>query len=238
MSKKIYILLIILLFTTGCTCQYNLKIDGNTYQEELTLNASTREELNQFNNNWQIPIDKDIYFCGDEDTNVSKESELYKTQLTGNRLTFSHEFNRSDFQNSTAAAICYDKLTVSNYSNSTVISTSKIAQCFENYNSLSNLVINITVDRPVKSNNADSVSGNTYTWNINRNNASNKPVNLVLGASENNDYVTPAPSSSDNSTNIEPTRDYSMYIFSAILLLVFLIGYAIYKKMKNKEEKI
>ena len=38
----------------------------------------------------------------------------------------------------------------------------------------------------------------------------------------------------DNKTSNENKRDYTMYIFSGILLLAFLLGYLIFNKIKNK----
>lgn len=237
--KKIILLIVILLITTGCTCEYNLKIDNNKYSEEIIINAKTVSEKDNFSNNWEIPINKDDYDIGlDTESDDIDYSQIYNYRTSGNSLIFNYDFNRSEYNNSTAVYNCYNKLTATSQSGSTIISTSREVLCFDKYPNLTDVVINITVDRPVKSNNADSVSGNTYTWNINRNNASNKPINLVLGASENNDYVTPTPSSSNSSINTEEKKDYSTYILSAILLLLFLIGYAIYNKMKNKEDKI
>ena len=237
--KRIILLIVILLIATGCTCEYNLKIDNNKYSEEIIINAKTVSEKDNFSNNWEIPINKDDYDIGlDTESDDIDYSQIYNYRTSRNSLIFNYDFNRSEYNNSTAVYNCYNKLTVSNQSGSTIISTSREVLCFDKYPNLTDLTINITVDRPVKSNNADSVSGNTYTWNINRNNASNKPINLVLESSENNDYVTPTPSSSNSSINTEEKKDYSTYILSAILLLLFLIGYAIYNKMKNKEDKI
>ena len=48
MKKKIFILILILLLTTGCTCEYNLTIDDNTFKESISLIASTNEDVKQF----------------------------------------------------------------------------------------------------------------------------------------------------------------------------------------------
>ena len=45
MKKRILILITILLLTTGCTCEYNLTIEENTYKEEIIITGETKEEI-------------------------------------------------------------------------------------------------------------------------------------------------------------------------------------------------
>ena len=40
MRKRIVILLLMLIITTGCTCEYNLKIENGTYKETVVLESS------------------------------------------------------------------------------------------------------------------------------------------------------------------------------------------------------
>lgn len=238
--KKIIILVAILLITTGCTCEYNLKIENNKYSEEVVITANTTSERNNFNNTWTVPIDKDIYNIGlDTENDGTVEGHTYNSRISGNSLIFSYDFSRGEFANSTAASNCYKTFTISSSRGNTIISTSKEFTCFDDYPSLNSATINITVDGQVISNNADSKVGNKYTWNINKNNAKNKSIDLVIkGASNTQTEVATTSAPNGNGTNIETKKDYSMFIFVGIILLVILIGYAIFTKMKNKEEKI
>ena len=52
--------------------------------------------------------------------------------------------------------------------------------CFNKYSELDDVTINIDSSLEVESSNADEVNGNIYTWNINKSNADNKPINIVL----------------------------------------------------------
>ena len=57
------------------------------------------------------------------------------------------------------------------------LSTSKIFMCFNDNNPLLDQVnVKIRVNNEVIDSNADSHSGNVYTWNITKENASNKPI--------------------------------------------------------------
>ena len=235
MKKRILIMIMILLLTTGCTCEYNLIIDGNTYKEEIILIGETQEEISEFQNNWKIPIDKDEYnkiagFDGQYDT----DGNVYKYNLSGNKLDFNYNFNRSQFANSTAVSNCYDKLTVSNYNNTTIISTSSKNNCFNKYLELTNIKVKIKVDREVISNNADNISGNTYIWNITKENASDKSINLVLSNGANEEDK---PSSSSSNTNIKK-NDYTLYIFLIILVIIVYLGYKWFMKFKDKNNNI
>ena len=235
MKKKICLLLFILLLTTGCSCQYNLKIDGNVYKEAIYITGSNSEEIDNLNQKWQIPINKENYYIGDKDTNYSSFDSVYDYKLNNNTLKFSHDFNRDEFTNSTAVSICYKTITITNYEGNIIISTSNIAECFNSYPSLSNLLINITVDKSVSNNNADSVNGNTYTWKLNRDNYKNKSVNLIYENKKDNKESTP-----DNTKNNTKSNkvDYTMFIFAGILLIIVLIVYAFISILKNKNDEM
>lgn len=245
MKKRILLIATILLFTTGCTCEYNLTIDNNVYKEEIILIGKTLDEISSFENDWKVPIDKDIYNLGlDPSSKIPEQNDLYNYKLRGSRLTFTYDFTRNQFENSSAVSNCYNKLTVSNYENSIVISTSQKALCFEEYPTLTNVKINITVDKKVTSNNADSRNGNTYTWNINKNNASNKSINIVLenketnisdDNSKDNNYQN---NNENNNQQKENKNDYTLYIFSGILLIIMLLAYNFVNKLKNKSDKM
>lgn len=239
MKKNYLILLILLLSTTGCTCEYNLKIDNNTYSEEVILFADNSNEQSNFNNKWQIPVDKDEYNIGlDIDSNNVISGSIYKSNFSGNKLTFNYDFGIDNYQNSAAVSNCYNKFNVTNYNGSIIISTSPNTICFSKYPDLSSVVVNITVDKPVTSSNADRISGKTYTWNLS--NSNNKSINLVLESSVNYNNESNNNNNNNNNENnsINRKNDYSMYICAVILLIFFLSGYFIFNKIKSKDEAI
>lgn len=236
-EKVLTVVLVILLFTTGCSCEYNLKIENDLYKEEIKLFSNDKEEINSFNNNWEIPTNKSEYNRpGDPDSTPSISNGKYKYQLTENNLLFSNDFKIIDYSNSSAVSVCYNQFAVEEYDNSIIISTSQEIDCFNKYPTLDKITINITVDRPVKSNNADIVNNNIYTWNITKNN-NKRAVNLVL---ENDNNVN-APTNSSNTEDSAPynkKHDYSLYIVLIIILIIFLLGYLIFKKIKNREDSM
>lgn len=242
MKKRIFILITLLFFVTGCNCEYNLVIDGNVYKEEITLNAENSEEITTFNNNWQVPINIDEYNIDtDPSGKVSIIGDIYKHNLSGNRLIFTNDFTKNEYSKSTAVLNCYDKFTVSNFNDSIIISSSSNITCFDNYPNLNSIKINVKVDKPVTSNNADNINGNIYTWIINKGDSS-KPINLVLDNST-DDAKHGSSTAGNNSTgniNSEKTNknDYTMYIFLGVLLIIMLLAYFLYNNMKNKSDKM
>lgn len=245
MKKRILMIIMTLLLTTGCTCEYNLTIDGNSYKEEVILIGENTEEISNLDNEWEIPIDKKEYqnIQGfDKETDIN--TNMYSYKKSNDKLTFNYDFSGSKISNSTAVSNCYNQLTVKKYNNTTIISTSSKASCFENHPPLTSVKVAINVDRDVISNNADNVSGNTYIWNINRSNANNKSINLILDDGiENEDNQTSndpnTTNSSSNKNNIKNKKnDYALYILLIVLLIIIFIGYKWFMKFKDENNNI
>ena len=238
MKKRILIIPLILLLTTGCTCQYNLTIEDNTYKEEITLIGENAQEISQFNNQWQIPIDKEEYeIIAGSDAEYIPEGEIYKYNLSNNKITFSYNFRKNQFSSSTAVANCYNKLTMTSHNGTTIISTSKKNNCFNKYPLLTNIKVKIVVDKPVISNNADIVNGNTYIWNINKDDINDNSINIILDS----DTLTQEENPTQNPDDIvqkNNTGKYDIYIVLIILLVVAFIGYKFIMKFKEKNNNI
>ena len=231
MKKRIFILIIPLLFMTGCSCEYNLKIEENTFKEEIKLIADDQAEVSLFNEKWEVSSNKNQNVPGgDPSTAEAVDDNMYKYNLSNNMLTFNYDFSQNGYRNSTAVSKCYNNFTVTNYQNSIIISTPSKAICFDNYPSLNNIVINITTDKEITSNNADSSNGNTYTWKLSKD--SNKSINIVIDNSNKNE--NPSSSNNNQEHNEKKEKDYTMYIFSGILLTVVLIGYLVFSIIKKK----
>ena len=237
--KKTLILLILILFTTGCTCEYNLNIVGNNYSETVTINADNEEELSQFNVDWKIPTDEEEYNIGlKEGVTPTYQSELYDYKLLNNTLTFSHNFDSDSITKSSAVSNCYDMLTVKEYKTALIISTSTKLNCFDYYPELNRITVVIGVDKDVLSHNADYVNGGKYIWYLDKSNVDRKPINMTIDNKPKEAEETPnnKTQNKQKDKDIKDAPDYTMYIFSGILLIVMLSAYYLYNKMKNKNE--
>lgn len=235
MKKRICIIIVLFLFTTGCTCEYNLTIDGSKYDEEIRITADNEEEKTNLNMEWEIPIDKEEYnnYPGDSDTKFEYENGIYEFSINDDTLIFNNLFNtRTKYSNSTAVSICYDLLSVERYNDSVSISTSKIVKCFEKYNELQKVVVNIKTTGTVTYNNADSINNGVYSWYINKEDTEDKEISLIIKDKENTSEPTEKP------TTKEEKKNYSLYIFLGVLLIFMLLGYAIFSIFKKNSNKM
>ena len=239
--KKIILPLLIILLT-GCRAEYNLTIDGDNYIEKVSIIGENSNEINNLNDTWYVPIDRNDYAVGSDDAEtLLTDIKTYDYRFSASTLTFSHNFSKGNIPISTAISNCYNNITVTTYEDTTIISTSSNALCFSKYPDLSSVTINITVDKKVISNNADIVDNNTYIWRLNRNNASNKSIDMVIDDTTKVDESTSILGSSNNNNNNNNDLvllDTDMYIFAAILLVVLLLGYAIVSNIKKQDDNM
>ena len=239
--KRILIVLLLLVCLTGCRCEYNLTINGSTYSENIVITGDNSEEINSFNESWQVPTNKEEYNIGtDDDSNLDIISNVYDYNLNDDKLSFSHSFTENEIINSTAISNCYKYINVTSYDNSIIISSSSNVTCFDKYPDLNSVTINITVDRPVIASNADMSNNNTYTWRLTRNNT--KAIDMTIDDSSESFISTSNVENNDNTSfftfdNIK-SLDMERYIFAVILFIVLLIAYAVVNNIKNKDDDI
>lgn len=234
--KKI-IILFVSLFLVGCSANYTLTIDNDSYIENVQIIPGNDDEKNTlFSNEWKIPIDYDIYSATDDSDNSSEvEKEHYEYKENDDSIEFEYAFSYNSIINSTALKYCFNSARIINRDNNIIITTNKESNCFGS-EGLDELVINIIVkDKNVISNNADKIIGNKYIWNINKNNYKDKSINLTLGEM----------SRSTSSSNLDKEKgnffsniyiDNSMLIFCFIFFIVVGVVVLIYKKIQKDDE--
>jgi hypothetical protein len=236
MKKKVFILIVLVLLMTGCTAEYNLVIEDDTYKENITIVGETSNEINSFSGPYYYPTDKEEYENMPDYIDEKTFDKVYKYQLTGNKLTFTNDFTSDEFVNSLGASKCYNTVNVFNQSGNTIISTSQKNSCFTTYPMLNQIKVTITIDKPVVSSNATSVNGSTYTWLFNRDGKEDKSINLVF------ENATSLPPSSNSQKVVDSTEEfldkYGLYIFLGVLIILILFGYAAFNKMKEKNNKM
>lgn len=238
--KKILILAFSFLLI-GCSAEYTLTIDGNSYNENITIQSLTDEDKELiFSNTWMIPIDYSTYNqLDDSDYIVDDSIEYYEYTPTDNSINFTYNFNSNNIQESTALHKCYKSSRIARNNNQIIITTDKENTCFMDNSELDNMTINIVVnEKKVIYNNADSVVGNKYIWNVNRNNYQNKSINMTIEyKSENIGSSSESVSQSTGKYNILNGIyiDYSLVIFAIIFLVIGGIVVYIYIKIKKDD---
>ena len=215
---KIALLVVILLSLTGCSFEYNIKINTNTITEKNIVYMSNASKDN---------IKQEVENLVSSYTGPTNSLGMYSQSITEKNNTFSMSYKKTydtlnDYNNSLSFSTCYDNYKLLKEKEKIVLSTSKEFNCFSKYKELDSVTININSELEVISSNADEVNNNVYTWNINKSNANNKSINIVL---------------KPNTEKVEHKKEFGVallillvfIIFGLIVLLIRLKG-----KRKNK----
>ena len=175
MKYKNIFLIFILLILSGCSAEYNIKINNNFISENLEIN---NVDINNFKN-FNLPIDNEI---DDVDFYSPKEEgiDYYNIETTDNTANIYYDFNNEDFDFSMLFKSCYEDTTFSKDDYELLITTSNEFLCFNEYEELENLTIKINSNYKLINTNADKIDKHNYYWYINKNNKDNKKIVLRL----------------------------------------------------------
>lgn len=231
MKKIIFVLLFILIFS-GCSVEYNLEIKDNKFFESITSNVDNLSQYNSHKDNRLVSFYSEAlvtYYTSQEEAKQNfhyyKSKPSYKNNLY--KINYSYDFDMDNYTDSNAVKSCYEYFKITTNGNNVTLSTSNKFNCFNSYNELDKVTINITSYYGVVRSNADKVNGKTYTWEITRENASNKPILFEYDNTKRNitliDYFT---------DNI-----YLVILFGVLLFVVGPILIIIIRK-NNKVNKI
>ncbi len=243
--KKILILIFSFLLV-GCSANYNLTISDNDFQEKVIITPSQEDDADMIlNGDWFVPIDYNKYetiSSSDSDT-VDNTLEHYNLLRNDSSLELNYSHQSIINKKITSFLKCFDSAKAIYQDGRLIITTSTGVICFDEYLTLNDMSINIVVnDYNVIYDNADNVVNNVYIWNINRSNYNNKSINLGIDMSVNPSSSSNSIASSNSMDNDNIVDDImsSLYIdktwliFSAIFLIVGLVGLLIYIKI-NKD---
>lgn len=241
--KKIVLLGAIIFLLSGCTVDYNLTIEGNSFKEDITVyttNVSSLDEIqpSYYNRTYrtlfdtirQMPIG--IYYDADE--------PLYNRTLIDeeNRYgaNFTNDFTFADLARSNAINKCYNPSDIILTADSDIYTLRTVSSCqlFEYEEIFKELNIKITVNNYVLSNNADSVDGNTYTWTINRDNYNNKTINISYDTTR--EPVITSTTEETNSNSIISWIIDNIPIVAGGLLVIITIICVIIIDSRNKKK--
>ena len=187
--KKMLMLLIFAFLITGCSVNYELNIDKQlNLSENIILNATTDTDVQKILDfNQYIPIniefDEPVIFKEKADGvqyyNINKKSD-------NSSLKFNYSYDVDEFNFNIFAKSCYQYVTVMDQDNEKelLLSTSREFLCFDKYDNLDDVTVTITSKYKLKETNADEVSRHTYRWFINKGNAKDKYLYLLLNTGE------------------------------------------------------
>lgn len=216
--KKILGVVLLLFLLTGCDVEYNLKIDDNTYLEDININLPHTDGWKQTVNRMS-KVNQISYI------NSSNEKNYYDIKSSnGYSINYKYKFDSSSILHSEAINRCYNIVGLEDNTedNSMTFYTNTVFKCLYNDGRqvIDSATINIITPLKVLDNNADKVEGNKYTWVIDETNFENKPISIKMEK----------PKTVD--------KGNQMIIVAIIVFVVMLgVGYLVYRFLRRKHIK-
>ena len=181
-NKSLFIIILILI--TGCSVEYNLNIDSSFSEHTVYIPESSEEMID--GTQYRLPALFSESRLTYDNSNL-KEIKYYNIKtLKDNKFSFNFVYDDNQLNDSNIANSCYQFFSVDAKENEVSILTGNKFYCFDVYEELDSVTININSNYKVIQSNADKIVGKKHTWYITRENASNKPIIFVYDKSKKN----------------------------------------------------
>lgn len=212
------LLLVLLLLITGCSGQWNLKIDNDYVDEDVSLSFPRDASSDQLFRN-QTSESISVY-GGNEKYKMDK-----KEDGSNYNVNYSYRHDILKFGKSNFMIKCFSSNNITDDGEIINIETSDRFNCInlDDGAYLNEVKFNITTDLEVVSNNADEIIGNKYIWVFDSDNYENKNINIKI--------------KKDNSLSkkiVDGISNYFVIIIVIILIIVFFILFLMHIKKKNR----
>lgn len=182
--KKILLLSILCLLMTGCTINYNLEINEDSFKETITGNVLNEEMQLEEN---QTDVNIFDYLINYEQSALNNiENSLYNKTINKNTnsidYNYSFTYNEKNINNSKVLNECFENFKFDNIDNKYYFIANGDFYC----NYAEEVKINIITDYKVIVNNANKIKGNIYTWTISRNDIEDLELYMTIDKNEQN----------------------------------------------------
>lgn len=220
--KKAFVLLIMCLCLCGCAAEYNLTIEEDSFDEQVFINIPFTEIPKTAINNYKgryVPITTNSNEVKRYINNISKDENGYVEEYN-----YKHKFDT--FSKSYFINNCYNDVNIKQTGDLISIYTGKRFNCIVGDDGffVEQVIVNLKTDFKVIKNNADEVSGNTYTWIFNESNYQNKPIEMEINT---NTVIK----------TFNKIVDVEVIIVLLILITLFIIVYMYIKRKQLKKNE-
>ena len=179
--KKIKLVILVcgMVLLSGCSAEYNLTIDETIMEENISAIFDKKTESDYASR--MEKIRRTSYYNFD-----TRENEYYtfnKTEDDNNIfLNYNYKYTNNNLYKSEAVSRCYYKRIVNVTENNITINTDNQVACIykDGNKEIDSITVNIRTDLIVLEHNADKVNDKVYTWYINDENYSNKPIYIKM----------------------------------------------------------
>ena len=207
---KSILLLFLLFLITGCTVNYSLTIDENL-NEYIHINSNIDEE---------IPL---YYEDLDNLSEVDGKLDGYKYYNKSNNngyTSYTIAYDETDFSKITSCNLLFDKCELVKIENGNrVLSTTTGTGIFNTYPYVDSININLTINGEVVTNNADTITNNTYIWKLTPETANDKKIYVEF--KDNN--KSGSKNNKTEKTDKEKTKENLFYLGLLLVALVALL---------------
>ncbi len=189
-QHKVFILLLFLFLLCGCDATVNVNISNGSIKEDVVIVAfpdesyTTKERLNAAFRDY-FPAFYNNTVADEEPDEKKSGVQYYEKSVAdigeGSRYEYKYNYTIDNYIGSSTVKNAFRSVLFDKPDNGKKLRFSTDVNgllVFNMFPSLDSVKINITTDYPVLENNADSVNGNVYTWNFDKD--TKKGINLVL----------------------------------------------------------
>lgn len=230
MMKKILLMFILIIMLSGCSVEYNVNFEDESFKENgyLIENKEKKDYVSKNGFTFEEQIEYTYQSMHDilngQETEKTRSFELKRIDTNKEiGLTYSNELKQNNYYLSPIIRQCYDNVKITNEQNNIKISTGNYFKCFDYYELLSDVTVNFVTNYKVINNNADEIKDNTYIWTINKNNFKNKEISIEMDKT-NVLYNT--------LLNEKESNILIVFLIGTLLVAIFIFGFYTFYKVK------
>lgn len=215
---KILFLILIMFLLSGCTFEYNINVDKDVISENniVYIEGTTFDNVESTFENMVSKYTGPTNSLGMYTSSIVKENDLFG-------ISYQRDYSYRNYNYSISFSSCYDVYKMIEEDDKLIISTGKDFNCFDKYDELDEVVVNLTSNYYVEKSNADVVDGDKHMWYITKDNDNNKPINVTI------DLTKPISNNKSSWLNAFTLTIISFAVVGLIIFLIFVRG-----KRKNK----
>jgi len=246
--RKIFLLISLILFVTGCEATYSIKIDDDTFYENVEIYTTDLDNINNPLDDYGSLSMKEMFdlqsyypayfndsnynpYESEKQNNVNYYNQVRINNHNQYGIKYDYQFGFEDIFRSRAINTCYKEFNIAESNDIYSITTNNKARCFDNYKLLDKVTIILEIDNKLLYSNADYVNNNLYYWYITRENYKNKSIKLSYTTSttdleyneQDNQNKNPIYDDQTNNED-EDNLDIFEYVLIAAIILLFFVG--------------
>lgn len=254
--RFLFLITLILITCTGCDVEYNIHITKNDIEETInvtdyiTPNRTQEDILNHYNMWYPTFVNFikkgetiEIEDFSEKVDNIEYHDKTIQRIEDGYKYKYKYKYDIDEYYDSYVLASVFSDINVHKEYDKLVIRTSKENfLCSHDYFDVAR--VNITFDTEIyeiNHTNTTNIRNNKYTWILNRDNCNDSEIVLTLNRIKKEGSTNKGEDPNELTDNNEQKNnqknsasDYTLYIFYAILLILILIGYLLFNKIKKK----